>query len=171
MCNRRYQFKLVDLKSTKTGVNMLFPPTRYTFLHNRPLTAFLLMCLVLWLAGCWKGRMMSTPSGLQYKRIMKGTGVKAKTGQEILLFETTRYRNGTILYSNEGTTTPVKVLIGGNQATLAVDEALVGMKVGEVKEIIAPPYLVKRKDYPPNVHPDSTLVIKLILHKILWQPL
>ena len=41
------------------------------------------------------------------------------------------------------------------------------MKTGEIREIIAPSYLVKRKSYPPNVSPDSTLVIKLILHKIL----
>lgn len=146
---------------------MLSPLTRNISKCNRPVTSFLLIFLVLWLVGCWKGRVMTTRSGLQYKRLVKGTGAKARAGQEILLFETTRYRNGTILYSNEGTTTPVKVLIGGNQATRAVDEALVGMKVGEVKEIIAPPHLVKRKDYPPNVHPDSALVIKLILHKIL----
>ncbi len=135
--------------------------------HNLLTIPFLLTFLLLCLVGCGKGRVITTPSGLKYKRMVKGTGPKAKVGQEVLLFETTRYRNGTILYSNEGTTTPVKVLIGGNQATQAVDEALVGMEVGEVKEIIAPPYLVKRKAYPPNVHPDSTLVIKMILHKIL----
>lgn len=84
-----------------------------------------------------------------------------------MLFETTSYRTGEVLYSNENTTTPVKVLIGGNQATKAVDEALVGMREGEVKKIVAPPHLVKRTEYPSNVHPDSTLVIKMILHKIL----
>lgn len=127
----------------------------------------LLFFSLIWLVGCSPGKVITTRSGLQYTRLKKGNGPKAKTGQEILLFETTRYRNGTILYSNENTTTPVKVLIGGNQATQAVDEALVGMKVGEIKEITASPNLVKRKGYPPNVHPDSTLVIKLILHKIL----
>ncbi|GAB3996324.1 hypothetical protein GCM10028807_38580 [Spirosoma daeguense] len=111
--------------------------------------------------------MKKTGSGLQYSILKKGSGPKARLGQEILLFETTSYRNGTVLYSNENSTTPVKVLIGGNQATQAVDEALNGMRVGEVKRIISPPNLVKRKSYPPNVHPDSTLVIKLILHKIL----
>ena len=128
---------------------------------------FLLIFLLLWLGGCVRGGFITTRSGLQYKRIVKGTGPKAKVGQEILLFETTRYRDGTVLYSNKGTQSPVKVLIGGNQATQAVDEALAGMRAGEVKEIVAPPYLVKRKYYPPNVHPDSTLVIKMILHKIL----
>ena len=59
------------------------------------------------------------------------------------------------------------MLIDENQATKAVDEALVGMQEDEVKKIVAPPHLVKRTGYPSNVHPDSTLVIKMILHKIL----
>lgn len=127
----------------------------------------LLPTLVLIFLGCSTSKMRTSKSGLQSIILQKGTGPKAKTGQEILLFETTSYRNGTVLYSNENTKSAVKVKIGGNQATKAVDEGLLGMKMGEIKKIIAPPYLVKRSGYPPNVHPDSTLVIKLILHKIL----
>lgn len=112
-------------------------------------------------------KMKRLPSGLQYTILKQGHGHAAKRGQQIMLFETTSYQTGQVLYSNEDTTTPVKVLIGGNQATRAVDEALLGMREGEVKLIIAPPNLVKRTEYPSNVHPDSTLVIKLILHKIL----
>jgi|SRR5882724_8273589 len=108
-----------------------------------------------------------TPSGLKYKILQKGSGVSAKEGSEVLICETTSYRNGTVLYSNENSTSPVKVLIGGHQATEGVDEGLRGMQVGETRKLIAPSYLVKRKFYPPNVSPDSTLVIKIILHKIL----
>ena len=108
-----------------------------------------------------------TSSGLQYKILQKGTGDTAKAGQEVLIFETTTYLNGTVLYSNEHTTSPVKVLLGGNQATEAVDEGIRGMQVGEIRQLIAPHYLVKRKSYPPNVSPDSALTIKIILHKIL----
>lgn len=126
-----------------------------------------LFALALLLVSCSTGKMKQSPSGLQYTILKKGNGPKAKTGQEILLFETTSYRTGQVLYSNENTATPVKVLIGGNQATKAVDEALLGMQEGEIKQIIAPPYLVKRKEYPSNVHSDSALVIKMILHKIL----
>ncbi|MCF0069411.1 FKBP-type peptidyl-prolyl cis-trans isomerase [Dyadobacter sp. CY261] len=128
---------------------------------------FYLLALLASLSGCSTGRTKKAPSGFEYRILAKGHGPGAKVGQEILLLETTRYRNGTVLYSNEQSANPVKVLIGGNQATQAVDEALVGMKTGEIKEITAPPHLVKRSGYPPNVSPDSTLVIKLILHKIL----
>jgi FKBP-type peptidyl-prolyl cis-trans isomerase len=110
---------------------------------------------------------ITTSSGLQYLTIQKGKGKPAKAGQEVLIFETTSYLNGTVLYSNENSNTPVKVLIGGNQATSAVDEGLRGMKVGETRMLIAPPQLVKRKSYPPNVSPDSSLAIKIILQKIL----
>jgi FKBP-type peptidyl-prolyl cis-trans isomerase len=147
---------------------LFFPLKRQPKLPSSWLIACsILVFFIVWIVGCSTRTMIKTHSGLVYTRLKKGSGPKAKVGQTILLFETTRYRNGTILYSNEHTTTPVKVLIGGNQATQAVDEALVGMRVGEVKEIIAPPNLVKRTAYPPNVHPDSTLVIKLILYKII----
>lgn len=108
-----------------------------------------------------------TKSGLKYKILQKGSGQKAAAGNEVLIRETTSYLNGTILYSNETSKSPVKVLIGGNQATQAVDEGLRGMQVGEIRQLIASPGLVKRKSYPPNVSPDSTLMIKIILEGIL----
>ena len=109
----------------------------------------------------------TTTSGLKYKILQKGSGETAKPGQEVLIFETTTYLDGTLLYSNENSKNPIKILIGGNQATSAVDEGLRGMQAGEIRKLIAPHYLVKRKSYPENVSPDSTLAIKIILHKIL----
>jgi FKBP-type peptidyl-prolyl cis-trans isomerase len=139
------------------------------------LSCFLLICFVL--LSCADQHKttkslstdgyVTTPSGLKYTILQKGSGDTAKEGHEVLIFETTSYRDGTVLYSNENSTNPVKVLIGGHQATDGVDEGLRGMQVGEVRRLIAPPELVKRKSYPANVSPDSTLVIKIILHKIL----
>ncbi len=117
------------------------------------------------LAAC-SNKIVSTKSGLQYRVLEKGAGIKAKVGDVVSIYETTSYRNGTVLYSNYNSSSPVIVLIGGNQATAAVDEGLRGMKVGDIRELIAPPYLVKRTGYPPNVSPDSTLVIKMKLNKI-----
>lgn len=114
-----------------------------------------------------EGNYLTTDSGLKYRIIQKGSGQKAKVGHEVLIRETTTYLDGTVLYTNEKSSSPVKVLIGGNQATNAVDEGLRGMQEGEVRQLIAPPNLVKRKSYPPNVSPDSSLMIKIILDKIL----
>ncbi len=122
--------------------------------------------LILIFVSC-ANKIVTTKSGLNYRILEKGKGIKAKVGDEVFIYETTSYRDGTVLYSNYSSTSSVKILIGGNQATTAVDEGLRGMQVGEVRELIAPPYLVKRKGYPPNVSPDSTLVIKMKLDKII----
>ncbi len=108
-----------------------------------------------------------TETGLKYKILQKGSGQRAKVGQEVLIRETTTYLDGTVLYSNENTNSPVKVLIGGNQATNAVDEGLRDMQEGEIRQLIATPNLVRRKSYPQNVSPDSSLAIKILLDKIL----
>ncbi len=121
--------------------------------------------LLLIFAGC-SNKIVSEKSGLKYRILENGKGMKAKVGDTVFIYETTSYRNGTVLYSNYNSTSPVKVLIGGNQATTAVDEGLRGMRVGEIRELFAPPYLVKRKSYPPNVSSDSSLVIKIKLDKI-----
>ncbi|MEL1245781.1 FKBP-type peptidyl-prolyl cis-trans isomerase [Flavobacterium sp. DGU11] len=126
----------------------------------------LVFIAIIFLVGC-APKIVSTPSGLQYRIVQKGSGAAAKAGDEVFIYETTSYRNGTVLYSNYDSTSPVRVLIGGNQATQAVDEGLRGMREGEIRELTCPPYLVKRKGYPPNVSPDSTLVIKIRLDRIV----
>ena len=112
---------------------------------------------------------IKTESGLEYKILKEGKGAKAESGNEVLLYETTSYRNGTVLYSNENSGNPIKVKLGANQVTKGVEEGLLGMKSGEIKEIIVPHYLVERTSYPDNVSPDSTLVIKLIVDKVIVQ--
>lgn len=121
--------------------------------------------LILIFTSC-SDKIISTKSGLKYIILEKGKGITTKVGDGVFIYETTSYRNGTVLYSNYNSTLPVKVLIGGNQATEAVDEGLRGMKIGEIRELTAPHYLVKRKSYPENVSPDSTLVIKIKLDRI-----
>ena len=111
-------------------------------------------------------KIISTKTGLQYRVLENGNGRKAQEGDQVYIYETTSYRDGTILYSNYNTASPVKVLIGGKQATDAVDEGLRGMRAGEVRELFAPSYLVKRKSYPAYVSPDSALVIKMKLDRI-----
>ncbi|MET2984323.1 FKBP-type peptidyl-prolyl cis-trans isomerase [Aureibaculum conchae] len=114
-----------------------------------------------------KNEYIKTASGLQYKILKEGKGLKAKIGDEVLLYETTSYQDGTELYSNENSENPIKVKIGANRVTKGIDEGLRGMQSGEIRLLIAPHHLVKRKFYPDNISPDSTLVIKLIVDKII----
>lgn len=127
---------------------------------------YLFLLSILTFCSC-ASQVVKTQSGLQYKVLEKGSGIKAQAGDEVFIYETTSYRNGTVLYTNYNSKSPVKILLGGNQATEAVDEGLRGMQAGEVRELIAPHYLVKRSSYPDNVSPDSTLVIKMKLDQIV----
>lgn len=110
---------------------------------------------------------VSSKTGLKYLVLKKGAGTIAKVGHEVLIFETASYGSGKVLYTNENTQRPIKVLIGGQQATEGEDEGLRGMRVGEVRKMYIPNYLCKRSGYPPNISPDSPIVVKVILHKIL----
>ncbi|MCB0777575.1 MAG: FKBP-type peptidyl-prolyl cis-trans isomerase [Chitinophagaceae bacterium] len=99
--------------------------------------------------------------------MQEGQGKATKEGDTVLIYETARYKDSTILYSNENSDHPIKVIIGSNQATEGEDEGLRGMKTGEIREMIIPPALSKRQSYPPNLSPDSIIVVKVILEKIL----
>ncbi len=122
--------------------------------------------MLFFICGC-ASHYIKTNTGLEYIILKKGEGEKVTIGDEILLYETTSYRNGTVLYSNENSGNPIKIKVGAGQVTTAGEEGLQGMRTGEIKQLIATPNLVKRTFYPENISPDSTLVIKLILHKIL----
>lgn len=113
--------------------------------------------------------LVSLPSGLQYSIDKEGEGKSAKSGDTVFIFETVTYRDKTLIFSNEGNEYPIPVLIGGGQATKGEDEGLRGMKVGEIRTMIIPPNLSQRKSYPPNLSPDSTIVVKVILDKISSQ--
>jgi FKBP-type peptidyl-prolyl cis-trans isomerase len=125
------------------------------------------LLVTLFIISSCASRYIKTETGLQYVILKKGKGDKAEIGDEILLYETTSYRNGTVLYSNENSGNPIKIKIGAGQVTNAVDEGLQGMRPREIRKLIAPPDLVKRTFYPENVSPDSTLVIKLRFYKNL----
>ncbi|MCB0657148.1 MAG: FKBP-type peptidyl-prolyl cis-trans isomerase [Saprospiraceae bacterium] len=107
------------------------------------------------------------PSGLQYRILQEGNGREAVKGDTVLIRETARYRDGTVLYSNEQNNQSIQVVIGGHQATDGEDEGLRGMNEGEIREMIIPPVLSRRTTYPPNLSPDSIIVVKVILEKIL----
>lgn len=108
-----------------------------------------------------------TSTGLKYKILRKGNGESAKVGQEVLIHETMSYMNDSLLFDSRTLPNPVKVLVGGSQAIAGVDEALVGMKKGEIKKLIVPPELSKRKSEHTFPNPDSTLLYRVELIDIL----
>lgn len=136
---------------------------------------YLIAFILIGLFSCSESRdtnnrndnLISTPSGLTYIILKRGAGPVAKEGQEVLIHETLRYLNDSLLFSSRSLPDPVKVLIGGHQAIEGVDEGLRGMQKGEVRKLIVPPSLSKRIGNPTFPHPDSTLVYEIELIEIL----
>ncbi|NND06790.1 MAG: hypothetical protein HKN87_10465 [Saprospiraceae bacterium] len=110
---------------------------------------------------------VTTDSGLQYQIMKEGVGKGAQVGEEVLIFETTMYRDDTVLYSNEDTDQPIKVKLGAGQVLAGIEEGLQGMREGEVRKMMIPAELARRKFYPDHISPDSALVVKMILFDIL----
>jgi len=110
---------------------------------------------------------VETETGLKYKILKEGTGEPARVGQEVLIHETMSYINDSLLFDSRTLPSPVKVLVGGSQAIAGVDEALVGMKKGEIKKLIVPPKLSRRTGEHTFPNPDSTLLYEIELIDIL----
>ncbi|EIJ37561.1 FKBP-type peptidyl-prolyl cis-trans isomerase [Galbibacter orientalis DSM 19592] len=137
---------------------------------NGLLNIFLYVLIVLTLNNCKsheESTYIQTSSGLQYRILKKGTGEKAVKGQEVLVHETMSYRNDSLLFDSRTLPNPVRIKIGASQAIDGVDEALIGMKIGEIKKLIIPPKLSKRSGEHKFPHPDSILVYKVELIDIL----
>lgn len=96
-------------------------------------------------------------SGLKYAIVAEGEGPAVKKGQSVRIHETTTLPDGTLIFSTRTKDRPLKFLVGGNQVIAGVDEAVVGMKVGERRKLIVPPALSKRSNYPSNIRPDAVL--------------
>jgi FKBP-type peptidyl-prolyl cis-trans isomerase len=107
-----------------------------------------------------------TSSGLRYFILKQGTGEPAKKGQEVAIYESMGYLSGKNFYSLERPAPPIKFTLGEKQVIAGVDEAVTGMKVGEIRRLIVPPALSKRQEYPPYLSPDSTLLYRIELVEI-----
>lgn len=108
-----------------------------------------------------------TRSGLRYTVLKEGTGATAKTGQQVSIYESMGYPGGKQFYALEKPTPPIKFTIGKKQVIAGLDEAVTGMKVGEIRRLIVPPSLSRRTEYPSYLSPDSTLVYKVELVQII----
>jgi len=103
---------------------------------------------------------------LEVKILEVGAGKGTHTGDEIFIHEQTRYRDGTLIFSSYEMD-PLKVTLGAKQMIEGLDQGLVGMKVGELRQLVVPPSLSQRKVYPDSIHPDSILIYEVRLIEIV----
>ena len=106
-------------------------------------------------------------SDLVIEILKNGEGQPVKEGQEILIKESTHYRDGTLIFTTDQIGGPLKFRVGSNQVIEGVDTGVRGMKIGEIRKLTVPPSLSKRSEYPKTIHPDSILVYEIELVEIL----
>ncbi|WP_405206702.1 YceI family protein [Aquimarina sp. LLG6339-5] len=146
--------------------------TKVTIQHykliNNTVKIYIVLVLSILFIGCsGETSFITTESGLRYKVVKNGSGPIVEKGQEVLIHETTKYTNDSLVYTSRSRKEPLKILVGGDQVIKGVDEGLLGMKKGEVRKLIVPPSLSKRTGNISFPHPDSTLHYDIELIDIL----
>ena len=83
----------------------------------------------------------TTPSGLQYRDLVVGTGEAARTGATAVVHYTGWLLDGTKFDSSLDRGTPFEFVIGRGQVIKGWDEGVGTMNVGGKRELIIPPDL------------------------------
>jgi FKBP-type peptidyl-prolyl cis-trans isomerase len=112
------------------------------------------------------GQEITTSSGLKYTILKKGTGKPARAGQEVAIYETMGYISAKPFYSIDRPAAPIKIVLGKKQVIEGLEEAITGMRAGEIRSLLVPPSLSKRNEYPSFLSPDSTLLYRVELVEI-----
>ncbi len=125
--------------------------------------AFVVIPMAFGFAGCklaiGKNEYVETETGLKYKILQKGKGKCVMSNDKVAIHETMKYPSGSeYLFDSYQQSDPITVELGKNHIIDGLEEGLLGMREGEIRQLIIPPHLCKRTEYPAIIHPDSTLV-------------
>ena len=85
--------------------------------------------------------MTTTPSGLEYRDLIVGTGEDARIGATAIVHYTGWLLDGTKFDSSVDRGTPFEFVIGRGQVIKGWDEGVGSMNVGGKRELIIPPDL------------------------------
>lgn len=85
--------------------------------------------------------MTTTPSGLQYKDLLVGTGQPATAGARAVVHYTGWLLDGTKFDSSLDRGEPFQFVLGQGQVIKGWDEGVVTMNVGGKRELVIPPEL------------------------------
>ena len=98
-----------------------------------------------------------TESGLEITVVTEGTGSPVRKGNQVRIHESTALGDGTVLFSSFDSDHPISFCQGGGMVIQGLDEAVLGMRPGEVRTVVVPPRLSQRASYPDSFSPDDTL--------------
>jgi len=150
--------------------------------QTKLLIAISILCIVLLAGGCGKKEEAATapettmptalttpenttlPTGLKITDIKIGTGAEAVANSNVKIEYTGKLDDGKVFdatsrHNNE----PLPFTVGGGQVIPGMDQGVLGMKVGGVRDITIPPDLGYGEDDMGVIPPNSTLHFKIKL--------
>lgn len=109
------------------------------------------------------GEVKSTPAGVKYETIKEGTGAVARAGQRVTVHYVGTLENGTKFDSSRDRGEPSSFGIGVGEVIRGWDEAVPGMKIGEVRKLTIPPSAGYGARGKGPIPPNATLIFEIEL--------
>jgi FKBP-type peptidyl-prolyl cis-trans isomerase len=110
------------------------------------------------------GEIKTTDGGVKYETLKPGTGPELKPGQKAAIHYEGKLENGEVFDSSRGKT---PYPFGQSPAIKGWEEAIPGMKLGEIRKLTIPPALAYgERGYPPKIPPNATLIFEVELVEI-----
>lgn len=137
--------------------------------------AVLTLALLVSVFGCGKKEakapepesMATSSSGLKWTDIEVGSGAEAVPGKTVSIEYTGKLDDGTVFdatsrHNNE----PLEFTLGAGDVVKGMDEGVMGMKVGGVRDIVIPPELGYGDDDMGPIPPNSTIHFRVKLVEV-----
>jgi FKBP-type peptidyl-prolyl cis-trans isomerase len=115
-----------------------------------------------------KGETKTTKGGVKYETVKEGSGAEIKIGQWAMLHYVGTLENGEVIDNTRTTNRPRTVQLGVDSLIKGWDEAIPGMKVGELRKMLIPSALgYGEHGNSPAVPPDANLKFEVELLNIV----
>ena len=114
------------------------------------------------------GETKTTEKGVKYETLKEGTGPELKRGQRASFhYEGRLAADNTVFDESRSKNKPLSCRLGGDPLIEGWEDALPGMKVGEIRKLTIPPEMgYKEKGSPPKIPPNATLIFEVELLNI-----
>jgi FKBP-type peptidyl-prolyl cis-trans isomerase len=114
------------------------------------------------------GETKTTEGGIKYETLKEGTGAELKRGQRATLHSVGTLEQGNKVFDSTRTNNrPRSYLVGGDPLIKGWEEAIPGMKVGEIRKFTVPPELgYGDTGKAPAIPPNATLIFEVELLSI-----
>jgi FKBP-type peptidyl-prolyl cis-trans isomerase len=115
-----------------------------------------------------KGESKTTKSGVIYETLKEGTGPAIAVGQTGKFLYEGKLEDGTVFDKTGPTRETRPFQIGVGKMTKGWEEAIPGMKTGEIRKLTVPPAAAYGPTgFPPKIPPNATLIFEVELVEVL----